>query len=510
MAGTKNIPEKANTPAQIKNRICGYFIDHWHKFKNGDDTGEKYTLTVWIMMRLCGLMFLSAFISFGVQASALIGEHGILPLEEFMQALRTHVGERAPFLYPMVFWFNASDLAIQMVCWLGGAFSLLFIMNIIPRISLIFIYALYLSLTYAGQQFMSFQWDFYLIEIAFLSFILLCSTKVGIVLFRWLVFRFMFVSGLVKIASGDIAWRNMTALNYHFETQPLPTTLAWYADKLPDSILMLGTGATLIIELVVPFLIFMPRKFRIFAGICIIGFETVILLTGNYNFFNLLTIFICLSLFDDEIVKKFMPQKILAWLGTRIKGVEPHKVVKYIISFVAIWTIAASLVQLYTKSTRRLPGMIAGINTSLTPLRVVNTYGPFAVMTKKRPEIIIEGSNDGQNWQAYEFKYKPGDLGRAPFFNIPHQPRLDWQLWFAALDIYPRHPWFARFVERLLEGQPNVLAQMAYNPFPDKPPVFIRAQLYDYKFTTFEESYETGKWWKRTYTSSYFPSARLK
>ena len=472
----------------------------------------RFELISWLFLRLIGLIFLAAFISFAVQSMALIGSHGVLPLSDFTVALQNQLGDGRYWRIPMVFWLSASDLAIHLVSWGGAAFSLLLVAGVLPRLSLIILYILYLSLFYAGQKFMTFQWDLLLLEAGFLALILTLAVKPGIWLLRWLMFRFMLVSGLVKIMSGDPSWLDLSALSYYFETQPLPSPLAWYAHDLPSEILSFGTGATLFIELFIVFLVFFPRYLRFTAAFGFLLLQTVIALTGNYNFFNLLSIILCLPLFDDAAIRKAIPQGAIDWFHRHAKKAEPRKIVTYIVAFVALWSILASVVQFQNRFWRnsKLPAVVQSINDSIAPLRIVGTYGPFSVMTKKRPEIIIEGSDDRTNWHEYTFKYKPGDLKKGAFWNIPHQPRIDWQLWFAALDSPQRNRWFVRFLARILQGQPEVTAVFENNPFPERPPRYVRALLYDYHFASREERATENLYWTRDLIRTYFPVARLK
>lgn len=475
-----------------------------------DYAPPQFTFISWLFLRILGLVYLSAFASFGVQALGLIGSHGILPLSDFIQAVESHFGMERYWLAPMVFWWGYSDTVIQTACWGGAALSVLLVLNILPRICLILLYTLYLSLLYAGQNFMTFQWDTLLLEAGFLGLILSISTKTGVWLIRWLIFRFMFLSGSVKLLSGDPTWANLTALTYHFQTQPLPTPLAWYAHNIPAGGLVFATAMTFVIELGLPWLIFFPRRLRFLSGFGFLLLEVLILLTGNYNFFNILTMLICLPLFDDAALYAVMPRHFIPWLQEHIKPAAPRKIFSVIAGVFAALVIFVSCGQLYaTYNQGRFPAPFAWVSEGIEPLYIVNTYGLFAVMTTKRPEIIIEGSDDGVHWKEYGFKYKPGDVHRAPSWNIPHQPRLDWQLWFAALGTAQENPWIARFLEQILRNSQPVIALLGHNPFPEKPPVYIRALIYDYTFASPAEK-KNGIWWDRKLIGVYFPEAQLK
>jgi Lipase maturation factor len=409
----------------------------------------------------------------------------------------------------MVFWWSASDFTIHAVCWAGAALSLLLVCNLLPRVSLALLYLLYLSLLYGGQVFMSYQWDVFLLETGFLALLTSFATVPGIWLLRWLLFRFMFMSGMVKLLSGDPNWWNLSALSYHFLTQPLPTPLAWYAAHLPPAALKTACALTFFVELVLPFLIFTPRRLRFVAAFGILLLESCILVTGNYNWFNLQTMLLCLTLFDDAALRKILPQRLLHRLPTTPHPRAPRRSTSVLIAALAVLIVFGSLVQMDLRFGGNPAGVTLAIARLIEPLRIVNPYGLFAVMTTRRDEIIIEGSADGVDWREYEFRYKPGDQARRPPWNIPHQPRLDWQMWFAALEDPQRLPWFWRFLQRILENEPTVMALLARNPFADKPPVYVRAEFYDYHFTDGEQK-ARGLWWSRRSLGLYFPAVRLK
>ncbi|HMK85860.1 MAG TPA: lipase maturation factor family protein [Steroidobacteraceae bacterium] len=468
----------------------------------------RYDLVAFLFLRGFALIYLSAFVSFGVQALGLIGSHGILPLAEIVDAFNRSGGVERFLQMPMVFWWSASDLTIQAVCWSGAGLSLLLVFNLLPRLSLILLHVLYLSLLYGGQTFMTYQWDTYLLETGFLALILSFATLPGIWLLRWLLFRFMFMSGVVKLLSGDPNWWNLSALSYHFLTQPLPTPLAWYAALLPPALLKFSTGMTFFIELILPFLIFCPRRLRFCAAFGIVLLQSCILITGNYNWFNLQTMLMCLLLFDDAALGKLAPRRLIRLLLLRTMR-PPRRAVRVGVGALAMLLVFCSLVEMDERFGGRPPAVAQAIDRLIEPLHIVSSYGLFAVMTTQREEIVIEGSNDGIEWREYEFRYKPGDRARRPRWNIPHQPRLDWQMWFAALDDPRRLPWFARFLESVLQNRQAVTALLERNPFPDRPPVYVRAQFYDYTYADRNEKAK-GLWWDRRLLGSYFPAVRLR
>jgi len=467
---------------------------------------SRYELTSWLFLRLLGFIYLSAFASLAVQIKGLVGEDGILPLWLFLQRAQEHFGDAAFYNLPNLFWFSHADPVLLGSCIAGIIFSTLLIFNVFARTSLVILFVLWLSLFYAGQTFLQFQWDLLLIECGFLAIFLPTRSAIIVWLYHWLVFRFMFLGGVVKIASGDSAWDNLTALTYHFETQPLPTTLAWYAHHLPDTVLIFFTAATLFIELFLPFFIFLTRNFRFVAACGFILLQTGIILTGNYNFFNLLTLSFCLFLFDDAALRWLFPGRLQSRLSGNDSSRPVTKLNFSVALIVFIVVIFASTAQLWRIFSQYELPVLTHVARAIAPFNIVNNYGPFAVMTTVRHEIIIEGSDDTEHWREYVFKYKPGDLYKRPEWIIPHQPRLDWQMWFAALSTPDRQPWFRNLLVRLLQGSPAVLDLFERNPFPDQPPKFIRALFYEYRFTSPQQYKESREWWNRKLIGIYHPA----
>ena len=345
-------------------------------------------------------------------------------------------------------------------------------------------YAAYLSLLGVGQTFTAYQWDTFLVECLFAVAILARSPAAGIWVLRLLAFRFMFLSGAVKLLSGDPVWADLSALEYHFETQPLPNALAWFAHQLPAPALKFAVAATFAIELVLPFLIFAPRKMRAVAAFAFVLLEVLIFATGNYNFFNVLTIVVCIALLDDRFLRRESsappPRFSAQRLGAR-------------------W-LAGAVITLGVCQTAGVFAPFPNPAQWVDPLRVVNRYGLFAVMTTERRELVIEGSIGGDTWLEYEFPFKPGDVDRVPGWATPHQPRLDWQMWFAALTVPQRAPWIHDLVFRLFEAEPAVLRWIE-SPFGDDPPKYIRIISYRYRFTEADASTDhadIGRWWTRS------------
>ncbi len=470
-----------------------------------------YFFSSWLFFKILGVVYLIAFVSFGLQIEGLIGSQGILPLNNYLQALRNHFGSKAFWFVPSIFWFNSSDWFLKFVWVLGAVASLLLIFGIAPRGALVLAVVLYLSLVSAGQVFMSFQWDILLVEVEFLGLVYSLSPGIGIWLFWLLLFKLIFLSGAVKLLSGDPTWRNLTALTYHYATQPLPTALAWYADKLPLWFQKFSVLAMFAIQLTAPFFIFTLRHLRFAAGFGIAFLELLIFLTGNYTFFNILTIALCLFLFDDQFWSNFISSNFIEKIAAQsfvAKGIEGP--FQWIVLAIALLIALISIFHIVGAFTHRLPTPARFLMQKTAAFHIANPYGLFAVMTTSRPEIVIEGSNDQKTWFAYGFKYKPGDLKRAPLWVQPHQPRLDWQMWFAALGTYQENPWFVNFAIRLLEGSPPVQKLLKTNPFLDAPPKYIRAVLYDYRFSDSKTKAKTGEWWTREFRGLYLPPVTLE
>jgi predicted DCC family thiol-disulfide oxidoreductase YuxK len=461
-----------------------------------------------LFLRAFGLIYFAAFASFAVQAEGLIGSDGILPLGQYLAALVRAYGLGIAWHLPTIFWLYANDATIVAACWTGAGAALLVSAGVLQRSLLALCFVLYLSLFYAGQVFLSFQWDLLLLEAGFLAIFLPRNAGALMVwLFRWLLFRFMFLSGWVKLASGDPSWRDLGALRYHFETQPLPSWIAWHAHQLPEAVLRGGVAATFLIELIVPFFIFLPGRLRLLAAVAFLCLQFCIVLTGNYNFFNLLTMLLCLFLIDDQWLARALPSVV----GKPPQPARPHSLWRALTGAAATVVLLASATLLFEQLARRTAwAPLHAVLEVVAPFRIANGYGLFAVMTTERIEIVIQGAAADRRWRSYEFEYKPGDLRRRPPWNVPHQPRLDWQMWFAALGDERRSPWFGNLVVRLLQGAPPVLDLLADNPFPQAPPVYVRALRYRYRFTTVEERGATGAWWRRSLEGVYYPETRLK
>ncbi len=465
---------------------------------------ERYDLVSWLFLRGLGLIYVAAFYSVAVQVLGLVGSDGILPLSGYLDAARNGLGDSATWQLPTLFWIDSRDSVLVLGAWAGVALGLLVTLGLFVRPSLIALYVLYLSYTYAGQRFMSFQWDMLLIEAGFLAIFLTGGSRIVVWLYRLLLFRFVFLSGVVKVLSGDAYWHNLTALDYHFWTQPLPSPLAWYAAQLPGWMLAGMTAATLVVELVLVFLIFLPRRPRMVGAALILTFQLGIVATGSYNFFNLLTMLFCLFLFDDQALRRVVPASLAARVARNAP--RPKRMATALAAALALVVGPVGLNQIWAPLTGRSLPLADAVQAAVAPLLIANSYGVFAVMTTTRPVIVIEGSDDGKTWRDYVLPYQTGPVDRAPAWNVPYQPRLDWQLWFAAFEGLGHNLWIQNLMLRLLEGSQSVEGLFADNPFPDHPPRYVRAELYDYRFAP----PGGAAWWQRRLEGAYFPPVSLE
>lgn len=507
------------------------FLSHLDGIYSGAGTAPPAYIGVrFLFLRGLALIYLIAFASLALQIQGLAGSRGIVPAQVLMSEVKAavaqqHVGLERFHSMPTFAWWSASDRALDWQCGLGVACSVALLFGIAPAPMLFLLWALYLSLCSITGPFLDFQWDNLLLEIGFLAIFFAPlqlferpsrqppPPALMLWLLRWLMFRLMFESGCVKLLSGDLSWWNLTALRVHYETQPLPTWIGWYAHQLPPRGQAISQCLLFAIELVVPAFIFCGRRFRLIAAALLALFQFVILLTGNYTFFNWLALLLCIPLLDDNVVKMF--RRANTRDGEPAPVAERTRAPRWpwpVTVCLAAAVVMVTLVQVLgvMRDNQKWPAPVLALYGWLEPFRSFNSYGLFAVMTQTRPEIIVEGSDNGRDWLAYEFKYKPGDLKRKPAFVAPYQPRLDWQMWFAALGSPRYNPWFLRFELRLLQNSPPVMALLQYNPFPKAPPKYVRAMLYEYHFTDRAGRRATGDWWRRKFLRPYTPPLSLE
>lgn len=496
--------------------------------QSGPDLAKSFAITRQLFLRLMGGIYFLAFLSLAYQVLGLWGSRGILPAGEYLDIARQFYGGAHLWKHPTLFWIASSDGVLFGACLAGLVLSVLLIAGLLPAVTCALLWALYLSFIYIGQDFLSFQWDILLLEVGFLCIFLspwrakLSSRQEPVprlimLLLYVVLFKVMMQSGLVKIFSRDPAWADLTALTYHYWTQPLPNPVSWYAHLQPLWLDKFSCLMMFAVELFVPCWIFLGRRMRRAAFIPLVGLQLLILSTGNYCFFNLLMIVLCVLLWDDAVWYRLLPESLAASLETSPFPGERKGWAgwfKYGVCLAVALTITALNIGLGYRMTygpKGIPQPLQVLQQKLSPWLLTSSYGLFAVMTKTRPEIILEGSQDGETWKPYEFRYKPGRLDRRPRQVAPYQPRLDWQMWFAGLSgRLERSPWFLRLVERIAEGDEDVLRLLGDNPFPDAPPKYFRAKLYHYQFTTPQEKRETGNWWKREFVRMYAPQMYLK
>lgn len=474
-------------------------------------TGEEYVLTRRLYLRALGLVYLAAYLSLFLQADGLFSEHGVLPIGRYLELARQ--SGAAFWDIPSIFWFASSDTFLKfsaaagLTCGLLAAFgfgnSLLFL---IP-------WAIYVSIVNTGQIFYGYGWETLLCEAGFLAIFFAPlwrfernSTELPprqyIWLLRWLTFRMMFGAGMIKIR-GDMCWRDLTCLLYHFETQPLPNPLSWYFHHLPPWVLMGGVAINHAVELVVPWLLFGRRAGRLLAVWSIIGFQLILILSGNLSWLNWLTIVAAFGAFDDRCLRRMMR------IAAPKHAADPDNIQKNTVWNRFRWGVFILVAVLSLNPAANMFGANQLMNASYDPLHLVNTYGAFGSIGRERMEVVIEGTDssvadESADWREYEFKCKPGKPDRTPCIVSPLQLRLDWQIWFAALSRFQNQPWLHHLLYKLFQGESQVIQLLASNPFPDHPPRFLRGVYYRYKFTDWGEP----GWWKRERIGLYFPALK--
>jgi len=514
---------------------------------------STYRFSGMLFLRLLGLIFLVAFISFWAQSAGLVGDHGIIPLTDYFGVINGTKDATASTKFwtaPSLLWLAPNSHGLNVICEVGSACSLLLMAGLAPAWALIGCVLTYASLRNGVPMFLNFQWDALLIESGFVALFLAPwgfwqrawaprePSVVGRLSAWWLMFKLMVMSGLVKILTngvgpgpehpswfrqvmskltnvpiGNNTWLDGTALQYHYFTQPIPASTSWWFHHLSPSVQATSLWTCMLIELVVPFAFFGPRRLRHLAALLQIFLQIALLASGNYGFFNLLAMVLCIPLFDDT----FWPERVRKIIGgepppprhrlpttLRLTGQMTRGLFAGFILLIGFIQFGITWEQRTQNPppAPRAANFFENIAIQASQLGVANTYGLFRVMTTDRPEIAIEGSIDGKDWREFQFVWKPGDPMREPTFTTPHMPRLDWQMWFAALTIYYDHQmpsWLPLFCAQLRDGNPAVLALLDQSPFPpNTPPKNIRIKVYLYHFSTPEEFEKTGAWWTRT------------
>lgn len=479
-------------------------------------TGEPtYWLTRFMILRLLGVIYAVAFLVVINQIVPLIGAHGLLPVDMFLKQISQALGSGgAGFVrLPSVFWLWHSDAALLTVAWIGFILSCIVVAGYANAPLLGVLWFLYMSIVHVGQDWYSYGWEIQLTETGFLAIFLCPLLDMRpfprrappipiIVLFRWLSFRIMLGSGLIKLR-GSQMWRNGTALYYHFETQPIPGPLSRWFHFLPRVILKVGVWFSFLAEIVAPFFIFCPKIGRHFAGAVIILFQFTIILSGNLSFLNWLTILPTLACFDDGFWAKLLPKALVNKAKTAADNAEPSTHM-----LTTAWSITVIIALLSIQPALNLlsPGQV--MNSSFDPLDLVNTYGAFGTVGQERDNIIFEGTNDDTtggkaNWKPYIYKGLPVLLDKRPPQIAPYQLHLDWQMWFASMSTADQYPWTYNLVWKLLHNDPGAVSLFAENPFPKKPPRYIRAEIYRYKFA--QPGNPQGLFWTREKLGDWIP-----
>ena len=513
-------------------------------FGPGPREGTGHLWPRWLFLRGLGLIFFSAFYSLVFQIRGLIGPEGILPAGTYLQDVARQFGAQAYWLAPTVYWLGAGDHALMLVTVVGLLASIALILNLWPRGSLVVCLVSYLSFVAAAQDFSMYQSDGMLLAAGFVSLFFAPPglrprlgedhppSRASLFLLQWEWLRIYFESGVVKLASHDIQWRNLTALDTYYSNGPLPNWVGWYIQQLPHMFHAVTAFATLFTELVIPWMLFLPRRYRIVCFFIVTPFQIGIILTANLAFINHLSLLLGVLLLDDRFLRslwektgaklvhgKRKPEDESSVIENRQSNVGNQNVPLYRQIFKAAsllasavmltWVFYAGTFFLLSMLFMDLPLPTAPV-VALQPFRIANGYGLFAVMTRNRYEIEFQGSSDGVNWKTYAFRYKPQDPRVAPGWYAPYQPRFDWNLWFASLVPWPQSPMLIGTEKRLLTNSHDVLALFKSNPFPDSPPRYVRAVMWQYWFTDLATKRRTGMWWRRELLGLFAPELALR
>lgn len=455
-------------------------------------------ITQWLFLKLLSLTYFFAFLSLKTQVLGLFGSKGITPLKDLAELLNR---QKASFRdIPTLFLYRSSDSFLNGITLLGIILSCLAFIGIVPVVFLIPLWILYLSFYTVGYPFLSFQWDALLIEAGFAGIFFAMLTPPPLMLYIWmwvLLFRLILTSGLVKWFSGCPKWHAFQAMGFHFETQPLPNLGGYIAHHISLLCGKFGCFAVFFFEGPAVLLLLGTPEMRLIGGLLQLFFQGMIIATGNYAFFNLLTIALIATVFDDKYLQNVIP------FDVSVQALPQELYLEIPLTIIAACMILMNIL-LLLRQFLRISFFSKGVYL-LGKWGILNTYGLFAVMTTIRDEIVIEGTLDGFEWKEYHFKYKPGRLNQGISQVAPLHPRLDWQMWFAALGHWRDDAWFTAFILRLLEPSKDVLALLAHDPFSGEAPISIRAKRYRYHFTTFEEWRKTGNYWTRKDLGMYLP-----
>jgi len=511
-------------------------IVRWMFSSQPGDGVRGALLPRWLFLRLLGMIAFAAFFSLALQIRGLMGPHGILPAGEYLADVARVLGVKRLWFAPTLLWAGAGNEALLALCWAGMLAGVALILNLWPRVSLAIAFVCYVSFVAAAQDFSGYQSDGMLLEALFIAFFLAPQglrpglgahsppSRMSWFLLQWEWFRIYFESGMVKWLSGDPEWRHLTAMDDYYQNGPLPTWVGWYVAHLPHHFHVASAFATLAMELAIVWMMFLPRRWRIACFFIVTPWEIGVIVTANYTFLNYLVLVLGVLLLDDRfcawVLERFAPARLQNFLALPddMPAVAPtiaagrrdvrHRlaVEHAILGAVFLsWIFYVTTLGMLEMPFGAVPLLPRGPMTALEPFRIANAYGLFARMTRGRYEIEFQGSNDNRTWTEYSFRYKQLALDARPGIYAPHQPRLDWNLWFASLGDWRSYPIVPQTEVRLAQGAPDVLALFAKNPFPQAPPKYVRAILYQYWFTTMAEKRATGNWWKRNYIGVYAP-----
>ncbi len=476
---------------------------------------RTYWLTRFVILRLLGVIYAIAFLVAINQIVPLIGSDGLLPISLYLKQITNAIGTTEGFIrLPSIFWFTHSNAALLTVAWIGFILSCIVVAGYANAIVLAVLWFLYMSFVHLGQDWYSYGWEIQLLETGFLAIFLCPLVNMRpfpkqappiqiIILFRWLIFRIMLGSGLIKLR-WDVTWLNGTALYYHFETQPIPGPLSRWFHFLPRTILKIGVWFNFLAELAAPWFVFWPRIARHIAGIVIVLFQINIILSGNLSFLNWLTIIPALACFDDGFWRKLLPRRLINKAEVAASNTQPSKPMQ-----TTAWVVTVAVIFLSIAPVINMISSNQIMNTSFDPLDLVNTYGAFGTVGRERLNVIFEGTADNDssnnaNWKPYIYKGLPVLLNKMPPQIAPYQLRLDWQMWFASMSSANEYPWTLNVEWKLLHNDRGTVSLFANNPFPNTPPRYIRAVLYRYKFAKPGNSQRL--WWTREKVGDWIPA----
>lgn len=463
-------------------------------------SAPEYWLGRMVLERGAAVIYLTAFIAAALQFRSLIGEQGMLPVPRY-------VAGRSFWRTPSLFHLHYSDRLFAGGCWLGVLLSAAVVAGLADLVPLwaamlmwLALWVLYLSIVNVGQVWYGFGWESLLLETGFLM-IFLGNARVAppiltLWLVRWLLFRVEFGAGLIKMR-GDPCWRNLTCLYYHHETQPMPGPLSWFFHHLPKPLHRIEVAGNHFAQLLVPFGLFAPQPVASIAAAVIVVTQLWLVLSGNFSWLNWLTILLACSAVDQTSLAAVLPVPA-----------QPALAAPPLWFTALVFVFAAAVLMLSYWPARNMLSTRQRMNMSFNPFHLVNTYGAFGSISRTRHEVVIEGTVEEKItgdtvWKEYEFKGKPGSVRRLPRQWAPYHLRLDWLMWFAAISPGYALPWMTPLLTRLLRNDRPTLKLLRCNPFPDAPPRHVRAQLYRYRFTAFQELRRDHAWWHRTLVGSY-------